>query len=331
VKRTILATLLLALAAPAAAQEVTIKLGTLAPAGSNWHEILKELAEKWQQASGGKVKVRIYPGGTQGNEGEMVRKMAVGQLQAAAVTSVGLHDIIPEPNGLIVPLMFDGEAELLAVLERMRGKLDALLDKRGYVGLQWGIVGQVKLFCTKPYRTPAEAKGAKVFAWEGDPGSVEAWKLAGFSPVVLSSTDLLPALQTGMVNCVATVPLYALTARIFEKASSMMDVNWGILVGATVVKKDAWEKIPAEVRPKLAAIARDLGKKVDAEVDRLNADAIAEMKKQGLTVVPVDQADWKATAESTWPVLRGKVVPAEFFDEVRRERDAVRASKAGKK
>jgi len=55
------------------------------------------------------------------------------------------------------------------------------------------------------------------------------------------------------------------------------------------VKKTAWEKIPADVRPKLLAISRELGKRVDAEVGRLNADAVAAMKKQGLTVVEVDQ------------------------------------------
>jgi TRAP-type transport system periplasmic protein len=251
--------------------------------------------------------------------------MAVGQLQAAAITSVGLHDIVPEPQGLAVPLMFDTEEELIAVEPKVQPEMESGLERKGYVALNWGIVGAVKLFCAKPYKTPAE--GAKVFSWEGDPGSVSAWKAAGFTPVVLSSTDILPSLQTGMIDCLASVPLYVLTARYFEKAAYMMDVNWGILVGATVVKKDAWEKVPADVRPKLLAISRELGKKVDAEVGRLNADAVAAMKKQGLTVVEVDQAPWRAAAEKAWPVIRGRIVPAAFFDLLRKERDAYRASR----
>lgn len=325
--KPILAAALLALTPAAPAQEVTIKLGTLAPSGSNWHELLKEMAERWGQESGGKVKLRIYPGGTQGSESEMVRKMAVGQLQAAAITSVGLHDIVPEPQALAVPLMFDTEEELVAVEPKVRAELEAGLARKGYVALNWGIVGAIKLFCAKPYKTPAEASSAKVFSWEGDPGSVAAWKAAGFTPVVLSSTDILPSLQTGMISCLASVPLYVLTARYFEKAAYMMDVNWGILVGATVVKKDAWEKIPADVRAKLLAISRELGKTVDAEVGRLNADAVAAMKKQGLTVVEVDQAPWRAAAEKAWPVIRGRIVPAAFFDLLRKERDAYRASR----
>jgi TRAP-type C4-dicarboxylate transport system substrate-binding protein len=327
VKKTLLAALLLALTPALGQAQVQIKLGTLAPNGSTWHELLKEMAERWSQASNGQVKLRIYAGGTQGNEGEMVRKMAVGQLQGAAVTTVGLHDISPEPQALTVPLMFDSAAELQKALPVLEPKLDAMLEKKGYVALTWGAIGAIKLFCTKPYRTPAEAAGAKIFAWEGDPGSVKAWKAAGFNPVVLSSTDVITSLQTGMIECIPNVPLYVLTARLFEKAPYMIDVNWGWLVGATVVRKDAWEKIPADLRPKLVAIAKELGKKVDAEVAKLNGEAVTAMEKQGLKVVAVDAAAWRATAEKSWPVVRGEVIPAAFFDEVKALRDAQRAGK----
>jgi TRAP-type C4-dicarboxylate transport system substrate-binding protein len=316
----------LSLAAPAGAQEVQIKLGTLAPVGSSWHELLKELAERWGQASGGKVKLRVYAGGTQGSEGEMIRKMAVGQLQGGAVTSVGLHDISPEPQGLATPLMFETPDEVQAALAKLEPKLDALLLKKGYVALTWGVIGSIKLFCTKAYRTPAEAEGAKIFVWEGDPGSVQAWKAAGFTPVVLSSTDVVTSLQTGMISCIPNIPLYVLTARLFEKAPYMIDVPWGWLVGSTVIRKDAWEKIPADLRPKLAEIARELGRKVDAEVARLNTDAVAAMRKQGLNVVEVDAGPWRKLAEQSWPVVRGKVVPEAFFDEVKAVRDANRAA-----
>ncbi len=326
-KKAMLAAALLAVVPCAQAQEVTIKLGTLAPVGSAWHEILKELAEKWAQVSGGKVKLRIYAGGTQGSEGDMVRKMAVGQLQAASITSVGMHDIVLEPQALTVPLMFDSWDELEHVFRKSQPEMEKLLDKRGYVALQWSEVGQVKFFCSRPYQTPAEMKGAKVFSWEGDPAAVAAWKAAGFTPVVLSSTDVVPSLQTGMINCVTQVPLYVLTARLFDKASYMIDVNWGFLVGATVVKKEVWQHVPAELRPKLLQIAHELGGRVDAEIARLNDDAVVAMKKQGLTVVAVNPVPWRQAAEKAWPAVRGKVIPEAFFDQVKRERDAYRAAR----
>ncbi len=329
-RKLVLGMALAALASAASAQEVVVKLGTLAPSGSTWHNLLKEMGEKWAEASGGKVKLRIYAGGTQGNEGDMVRKMAVGQLQAAAITTVGMHDVVKEPQALTVPGMIESEAEFNFVFPKVEGELDRLLEAKGYVPLQWSQVGFIRIFCTKPYRTPAEMSDAKMFAWDGDPASVDAWKAAGFRPVVLSSTDVVPSLQTGMVNCVANVPLYLLTSRLFERASAMIDAPWGYLTGATLVRKDAWDKVPADLRPKLLAIAREIGARVDADVKKLNDEAIVAMKKQGLEVVSVDQAAWRAAAEKAWPVVRGKVVPAPFFDEVLRDRDQFRAQRQKK-
>ncbi len=327
--KTLLAALLAALAPAALAQPVTIKLGTLAPQGSTWHELLKEMGQRWEQVSSGQVKLRIYAGGVQGSEGDMVRKMAIGQLQAASISNIGMHDVLPDPQVLSVPMMFQSADEAECAFQKVRPQLEQGFAQKGYVVLQWSRVGAIYLFCDRAFKTPAEMKAAnaKVFAWEGDPKSVDAWRAAGFNPVVLSSTDVIPSLQTGMIDCDTTVPLYALTARLFEKANHMVDVPWGYIYGATLIRRDAWEKIPADLRGKLADIAHQLGAQVDAEVKRLNADAVSAMQKQGLQVVPVDAAPWRAAMERSYPIVRGGVVPAQIFDDVKRARDACRAGK----
>lgn len=325
-KKLALAALLAALA-PAASAQVTIKLGTLAPQGSTWHDILKDLAERWERASNGQVKLRIYAGGAQGSEGDMIRKMGIGQLQATAITNVGMHDLIPEPQVMSVPFLFDDAAQMECAFDKLRPRLEAALERRGLVALQWSRIGSVHLFCDRPRRTPAEASDARVWAWEGDPKSVDAYRAAGLHPVVLSATDIVPSLQTGMIDCVPNVPLYVLTARLFDKANHMLDVPWSYMIGATLVRKETWEKIPADLRPKLLAIATELGKKVDDEVRRLNADAVQAMQKQGLKVVAADPGPWRAAMEKSWTVVRGGVVPADVFDEARAARDACRATK----
>ncbi len=323
-KKLVLAAVLAALAPAAHAEPVTIKLGTLAPQGSSWHDLLKELAQRWEQASGGQVRLRVYAGGAQGSEGDMVRKIAIGQLQAAAISNVGMHDVLPEPQVFSVPFLFDDEAQMECAFEKMRPKLDEALAKRGLVALQWSRVGSIYLFCDAPRRTPGDMKSAKVWAWEGDPKSVEAYRAAGLYPVVLAATDIMPSLQTGMIDCVPNIPLYVLTARFFDKANHMMDAPWSYMVGATVVRKETWEKIAPDLRPKLVAIARELGDKVNAEVRRLNADAVTAMQKQGLKKIQTDPVPWRAAMERTWPIVRGGVVPAEFFDQVKGARDACR-------
>jgi TRAP-type C4-dicarboxylate transport system substrate-binding protein len=301
--------------------EEKIKLGTLAPNGSTWHTLLKEMGQKWSEASGGQVKLIIYPGGVLGNEGDLVKKTRIGQLQAVSITTIGLHEITPEPQAVDVPLMVRSFAELDAVMEKMEPRLEKALEAKGYIAIGWSEVGFVRFFSTKKYSTIKELTQAKIFGWEGDPASIEAWRAAGFKPVVMSSTDIVPSLQTGMIDTVALAPLYAFTSRMFEKAKYMYDVPWAVLTGATVVKKDVWERIPADLRPKLMQISKEYSKKVGVEVRRMDEEALKTMKTQGLIAVPPQPGDLEAletAAKATWTIIRGKVVPADAFDEVKK-------------
>jgi TRAP-type C4-dicarboxylate transport system substrate-binding protein len=239
---------------------------------------------------------------------------------------VGLHEITPEPQAEDVPFMIDSYEEYDYVHEKVKGRLEAALAKKGYQVLQWGEVGFVYLFSTQPYRTPEDFGKGKVFTWNGDPGAEAAWKAAGFHPVVLSSTDLIPSLSSGMINILGESPLYAYTTHIFDRASHMLLMHWGFLTGATVVRKDTWDKVPAELRPKLLEIAEAYGRKTREDVRKQNEDAIAQMKKRGLIVnEPANVEGWQKAAEASSRIIRGKVVPQEIYDEVKKYRDEYRA------
>jgi len=305
--------LALTLAATSASAQtaVRIKLGTLAPQGSTWHQLLLSMAQDFSKASNGKVELKIYAGGTQGNEGEMIRKMSIGQLHASSITAIGLHEITPEPQAEDVPFMIDSYDEYDYVHEKVRGQLEEAIARRNFQVLQWGDFGK-----------------GKVFTWNGDPGAEAAWRAAGFHPVVLSSTDLVPALTSGMINIISYSPLYAYTANLYSRASNMLDLRWGFLTGATVVRKDTWEKIPADTREQLLRIAEDYSKKTRDDIRKQNEDAIHQMRKRGLHVnAPLDLAGWQQAADRAKAVVRGKVVPEEIYDLVQKYRDEYRATR----
>src|SRR3954468_20077914 len=167
---------MLAASSASAQANVRIKLGTLAPQGSTWHQQMTAMAQDFSKASDGKVELKIYAGGTQGNEGEMIRKMSIGQLQASSITAIGLHEITPEPQAEDAPFMIDSYDEYDYVHERIRGKLEEAISRRNYQVLQWGEIGFVYFFSTEPYRTPGDFGKGKVFTWNGDPGAEAAWK-----------------------------------------------------------------------------------------------------------------------------------------------------------
>ncbi len=321
----------------AEARPVKVKHGTLAPKGSPWFNGMQKVGERWKKTSGGKVTLRIYPGGVAGDEGDMIRKMRIGQLHAATVTNIGLSRITRDSVALQIPMMFSSYEELDYVRERIAPRIEkALFDagnddpKNGVVVLQWGDAGWVHFFSKDKAVSPDDIRKTKLFVWAGDPEAEAAWRMSNFNVVPMSATDVLSGLQTGMVESFSTAPVYALTSQWFGLAKHMVAIKWAPLNGATIISRATWEKIPAELRPQLKKIAEEEGEAVKKEVRSLGQRAIDEMAKRGLTIHQVDaktQAEWQQAAEKAYPALRGKVVSAELFDEVKRLVEEYRKSK----
>jgi TRAP-type C4-dicarboxylate transport system substrate-binding protein len=297
-----------------------IKLATLAPKDSSPHNILKAMNEAWRQAPGGGVQLTIFTDGTQGGEADMVRRMRIGQLQAAMLTGGGLSDIDEAVTCLqMMPLVFRSLDELDYVTEKMRPLLEKRMADKGFVVLFWTDAGWVKFFSRRPVLFPDDLKAQKLFAGAGDNKALDIMKAAGYQPIPLEATDIVPALKTGLIDAVPLPPFFALAGQIDTTASHMLDLNWAPLIGACVVTKKAWDRIPPETQTVLLAAADKAGREIRAQARKEMTEAIAAMQKRGLKVTPLSPAAagaWRQVAETAYPKIRGTIVPAPLFDEV---------------
>jgi TRAP-type C4-dicarboxylate transport system substrate-binding protein len=306
---------------------IVVRIATLVPDGSSWHLILKETADKWKQLSGGRVVVRLFPGGVAGDDPDVVRKMRLGTLNGGVLTSVGVAELDKSVYAMGIPLMYESYDEVYWVHEKMRPKLEASLEAKGYVVLNWADAGWVHFFTKKPVAVPDDLRKLKLFSWAGDAEAVEVWRSAGFNPVPLPSTEISTALQTGLVEALGAPPQVTVISQYFNHAPYMTDFRWQLLQGATIITKATWEKIPADLRPALLKASQEDGTRLQKDVRDSEARDIEAMKKRGLTVVPVSaaqRAQWQKLTESIYPRIRGKILPAEAFDEAMRYRDEYR-------
>ena len=134
--------------------QVVIKLGTVAPEGSMWHDTLLEIRDEWRTISNGEVELRIYAGGVLGGEDEMVRKMQRRGLDALAVSGSGLPLIETIVDCLNLPLAFESYEQLDAVRMAIAPQLESGFERRGYKILTWAEAGWVHFFARSPVRTP---------------------------------------------------------------------------------------------------------------------------------------------------------------------------------
>lgn len=308
-----------ALALTTAQAAPRLKLGTLVPVGTSYHKSLMTMAEAWRKDSGGTVQLNVYAGGKLGGEAEMVGLMKLDSLQAALLTAVGLSEIEPGVSGLQnIPMGFNSLDEVDYVGEKLRPLLEERMAKKGFVVLFWTDAGWVRFFSNKPVTHPADLKKLKLFTWSGTPASVEIYKAAGFDAVPLETADIVPSLQTGLIDAVPAPPFFAMASQIDERAPYMVEVNWAPIVGALVVRKETWEKIPAAVRAKLRADATTAGQEIKAAGRREMDESVAAMEKRGLKVTkipPAVEAEWRQAAEAVYPKIRGSIVPEDIFDQ----------------
>lgn len=332
--KTRLAALLLGtvLALNSYAADKQLRIGTLASKNSLYHRQLMELGEAWRTAQGGQGKYLVYPDGSQGGETDMVRRMRIGQLQGGLLSVVGLREIEPSIAALQnMPMMFKSWEEVDYVREKMRPAMEKKFLEKGFVVLAWGDAGWVRFFSKTPAFAPNDFKGMKFFAWGAEADQQEIMKNLGYTPVPLETADILPAIQTGMINAVPSTPYFALATQIYTTANNMLDMNWSPIVGALIITKKAWDELTPEgqviVREAGAKAGIQLRAKARQEVD----EAVEAMKKRGLTVNKPNaeqMKEWNALADGLYPRIRGKLVPAEQFDEVV---GLLKAFRAGKK
>ncbi len=305
----------------AAEKPIEIKLVTLAPIGTSPHVSLLKMGEKWQKASGGKVKLTVIGSYRAGGEGAIVDKMAIGGIDAALMTVVGLSAVNPDIDALSsIPMVYDSLEELDYVVSKLGPEFASRLEQKGYILLFWSDIGWVRRFSVQPLLHPDDLKKMKVFLWTGGSGQMEIMKDMGLNPVALEPSDILPALSTGMINEVACAPFSANAGQYASVTKHMLAINWGALVGGALIRKQTWEKVPVEMRQELLRIAAETGREIKADGRKESEDAVAAMiKKQRLVVTnptPQINEEWRRWVRSAYPRVRGSIVPADAFDKV---------------
>jgi len=324
---------MLAPSRPAQARGMVVKMGTMAPKGSIFHKALLKMAVAFDEETGGKVKLKVYAG-VVGDEPTIIRKMRVGQLQAATLTSTGLALITKEPMAVQLPMQFRNTDEMDATLVGMEPVFNKALENHGFVSLTWSDGGWMYFFTKKPAVSVSDVQNRKLWMWANDPVAVEAFSVIGFAPVVLSGVDIIPSLQTGMITALPTTPVTALALQSYPMTPHMIDIKWGVMLGGTIINKKVWEKIPVDAREKIRSRCYKIGKEMARDARAQSAQALKIMQQKGLVIHHPDAAQrkaWEQKAAESSAIVRVKAVDPALVDQATKIRDAYRAAHPQKK
>ena len=318
----------LAIARPAHADNVELRLATLAPSGSPWMEVLDKAAGEIKDKTAGRVTLKYFEGGQQGDERDFVRKIKLGQLDGAAVTSIGLAMIDESIRVLELPMMFESPEEVDYVSDKMWPYFQKKFEKKGFKLNDRGEVGWIYFMSKSKVESINDLKGQKLWMWGDDQLVGAIYKKLGLNGVPLGVPEVDAGLTSGKIEGCYGSPLAAVALQWYTKVKYMTSMPMSFAIGATVISLDALKKISADDSKTLEDIGKANAKKLRKVIRKANEDAKGTMTRKGVTVVntPVTMVDefTKQSMES-WKDLSGKIYSKDELAMVLKYRDEYRA------
>jgi len=318
-----------------AAKTVIIKFATLAPEGTTWMKVMRQFSEDVYTSTGGAVKFKIYAGGVQGDEKDVLRKIRINQLHSAGFTGVGLGEILPEVRILDAPFLFKNHREVDYVDDRFFERFAQKFDQKGYILLGWAEVGFVYIYTNVPVHEVSDFKGVKMWTWEGDPLAEATFRAFGINPIPLSVTDVMTSLQTGLIDGVYTSPLACVALQWFSKIKYMLDLPLANSNGAVLVSKRIFNKIDPENQKILRQKGRKYLQKLTELSRRDNQKAIETMLKKGVKKIVISNPEqiqkYNAIGRQARQNLVGKLYGQTLLDEIEQAVSDFRTQQQSKK
>ncbi|MCP4499447.1 MAG: TRAP transporter substrate-binding protein [Deltaproteobacteria bacterium] len=201
--------LAVAFALPAQAKFM-VETGSVAPEGTPWAEWLDGVKKRIEKDSKNELKLKLFLASRRGGEKEMVEDVKKGRMQlfGGSVGAVA-SKYAPELNVFELPFIFESDAEADYVLNAVRGDVEKLLAKRGFIFVMWTENGWhgygTKAKCVM---SPADMKGLKMRSQESMIHA-ETYRSFGASPEEMPVPEVLHSLQTGVVDGFSNTPLFS--------------------------------------------------------------------------------------------------------------------------
>lgn len=308
---------------------LTIKMGSLFPEGSSWDKTLKKMAREWKEISGGRVTLKIYPGGIAGTEGDMVRKMRIGQLDAAVMTNMGMTEIVSDCLVLSLPFLVQTEEELDFVMEELVPSFNKDFQDKGFEVMVWSKSGWVTFFSNAEVNTPDDLRKTRVAVSPDSPEMMEAFKALDFKVIPLGMNDTLMGLQSGMIDSFYSIPMAAAAYQWFAFAKNMNPMPMAPVIGGIVLSERAWRKIPSRYHDDFKAAMEEVAHEFFIETDKLNQEGLRVMKEHDLKVLTPSAEDkqaWRDLFKDGYPMIvgPGKGISDEVYNNIHSKIEAFR-------
>lgn len=293
-------------AGPALAEirDQTVKFASANNKGHPQVTGMEKFAELVKEKSGGKIEVKLFPGGTLGGDVQTVSALQGGVIEMTVLNAGILASNVKEFGAVDLPFLFDSGEEADKVMDGPFGTgLMERLPDTGLVGLAYWELGFRNLTNNRhPVTKLEDIKGLKIRTIQS-PIPVELFNALGANAVPLPYTELYTALETGTVDGQENPSANIINAKFYEVQKYMTLTRHQYNPQIVLVSKKFWDGLNDEEKTVLqhaAAEARDFQRKVSREQD---AAALEEIRKTGMEVSELSPEETQKLRDAVKPMI----------------------------
>ncbi len=301
-----LAILLSMLAVPASA-ETTLRISLQLPLKSHLGQNLVLFKDEIEKTSKGDIKVEIYDSAQLYKDKEVPQAVGSGAIEMGVASITRFAGTIPAVDIFYVPFMFNSEEmvrKATAPGSTVRGPIDEAILTTGARPLWWQAYGgAIMLGKGAPIRTPDDMKDKKVRVFGKTLGKfVEA---LGGAPTLISGSEQFLAYQRGTVDAGMTGISGVKSRKLYQVMDSVTVTNHADIEFIVLVNETFWQGLSEGQRSLIEAASRKAEIAVRDDVVRIEAEAYADAKANGMTIVELSPEEVEKWRAATAPVLDG--------------------------
>jgi TRAP-type C4-dicarboxylate transport system substrate-binding protein len=293
-----------------AEEPFVLKVATLAPEGTSWIRLFDSMRAEIEQATNGRVSVRMYAGGVMGNDADVLRKIHLGQVHIGGFSAEGTNLAYPQIQVLELPFLVDSYQKADKVRERLRKEIETGFAHRGLVPL--AILDQgYNAFYTKdrPVRRIEDAAGLKgpLLLGAVEEATLRALKI---TPIRFGVMESISALKSGMFNSQLVPAQWVLGTQEFTILKYINLPTMTYCPGSILIAKNVFGSLRAEDQGALRKISRKYETLFNKEARKAEQECYKAFQEYGMAMVQLDkpaEAPLRQATRPLWGNLAGKV------------------------
>ena len=257
------------------------------------HLAMVFLKQRLEKKSGGKLKLKIFPGSQLGAERETLELLQIGSLDITKVSAAVLENFIPEYKVLSVPYIFKDKQHVFKFYD---SEVGASLLKKGdkfkLRGLTYYDSGTRNFYTTnRPIHTPNDLKGLKIRVQKSNMAVAMVNDLGG-SPTPISYGELYTALQQGVVDGAENNLPSFYTSKHYEICKYLTMDEHTVVPDVLLIGLDTWNRLNAQEKQWLTEAARESSFEERKLWEASEQKSLKEIKAAGVQIITPDKSQF---------------------------------------